>query len=373
MQNELTKLFGLDLPLFAFTTSPEVCVAVSRAGGMGVLGAIPYTADELARHLDYIDRNIGGKQYGVDVVMPQKYVGTDEGVQYSKADFDAMIPEKHRKFIEGVLARYGVPPLAPGQKPRAELLSWVHDLTRKQVEVALSHPISLLANALGPPPADVVEHAHNKNIKVAALAGSVRHAKKQVEAGVDIIVAQGTEAGGHTGEIATMVLVPEVVEAVHPVPVLAAGGIGSGRQMAAALALGAAGAWTGSIWLTTTENQLTPSVVKKKLVAATSRDTVRSRAMTGKPARQLRTAWTDAWDAADSPGTLPLPLQFLATADAVTRIHVHAEAGQAGARELLGSAVGQIVGRMNQVRPTAEIVAEIAGELRQTLRALPRE
>ena len=373
MYNRLTELFGLKLPLFAFTTSPEVCVAVSRAGGLGVLGAIPYTADELAAHLDYIDRHIGNYRYGVDVVMPQKYVGVEAGVHYDKAAFMAMIPDGHRTFVDQLLQRYGVPPLAPGEQPRADLLSWVHDLTRKQVDVALSHPIALLANALGPPPPDVVELAHQKRVKVAALAGSVRHAKKQVEAGVDLIVAQGTEAGGHTGEISTMVLVPEVVDAVHPVPVLAAGGIGSGRQMAAALALGASGAWTGSIWLTTTENQLTPRVVKEKLVAASSRDTVRSRAMTGKPARQLRTAWTEAWDSAGSPGTLPLPLQFLATAEAVTRIHVGAEAGHPGARELLGSAVGQIVGRMNRIRPAADIVSEIATELHQVLRLFPRE
>src|SRR5207302_3816888 len=131
--------------------------------------------------------------------------------------------------------------------------------------------------------------AHARGVKVAALAGNVRHARKQVAAGVDIIVAQGTEAGGHTGDVSTMVLVPEVVDAVAPAPVLAAGGIGSGRQLAAAMALGADGGWTGSIWLTAAENQMCPAVVKDKLVAATSRDTVRSRAMTGKPARQLKT------------------------------------------------------------------------------------
>jgi NAD(P)H-dependent flavin oxidoreductase YrpB (nitropropane dioxygenase family) len=370
MRNAMCERFGLKLPLFAFTNSPEVCAAVSRAGGMGVLGAIPYTADELETHLRFIDANVGGAPYGVDVVMPAKYVGAGEEVALDKAAFEKMIPDAHRHFIDETLRRYEVPPLPPGQRPRAELLSWVHDLTRLQVDVALAHPIKLLANALGPPPADVVARAHGKGIAVAALAGSVRHARKQVEAGVDIIVAQGTEAGGHTGEVSTMVLIPEVVDAVHPLPVLAAGGIGCGRQVAAALALGAAGAWTGSIWLTAAENQMTAPVVKDKLLAATSRDTVRSRALTGKPARQLKTAWTDAWEAANSPGTLPLPLQFLATADAVSRIHLHAAEGRPGARELLGSPVGQIVGRMNAVRPAAAIVTEIAEELERTLKSL---
>jgi NAD(P)H-dependent flavin oxidoreductase YrpB (nitropropane dioxygenase family) len=282
-----------------------------------------------------------------------------------------MIPEPQRRFVDELLARYEVPPLPDGVRPYSDLPSWVDQLTRAQIDVALTHPIRLLANALGPPPADVIARAHEHGVKVAALAGNVRHARKQVEAGVDIIVAQGTEAGGHTGDVSTMVLVPEVVDAVHPTPVLAAGGIGSGRQLAAALALGADGAWTGSIWLTAAENRMCPDVVKDKLVGAGSRDTVRSRAMTGKPARQLRTAWTDAWESKESPGTLPLPLQFMATSDAINRIHYHAAHSPGSkARELLGSAVGQIVGRMNAVRPAAELVEEIAAELDRTLQGL---
>jgi NAD(P)H-dependent flavin oxidoreductase YrpB (nitropropane dioxygenase family) len=171
-----------------------------------------------------------------------------------------------------------------------------------------------------------------------------------------VIVAQGTEAGGHCGEISTMVLVPEVVDAVGPdVPVLAAGGIATGRQMAAALALGAQGVWTGSMWLTTTEADTHPDAMEN-LLAATSRDTVRSRAMTGKPARQLRTAWTDAWEGPDSPGTLPMPLQGI----------LHQEAGRrtqrVHAKPLIGYPVGQIVGRMNKVRPSRDLVLEMVEE-----------
>jgi NAD(P)H-dependent flavin oxidoreductase YrpB (nitropropane dioxygenase family) len=169
-------------------------------------------------------------------------------------------------------------------------------------------------------------------------------------------VAQGTEAGGHCGEISTMVLVPEVVDAVGPdIPVLAAGGIATGRQMAAAIALGAQGAWTGSMWLTVSEADTNPAALENML-AATSRDTVRSKAMTGKPARQLRTAWTDAWEAEDSPGTLPMPLQGI----------LHQEAGRrtqrVGTRELIGFPVGQIVGRLNKVRPTKDVVREMVEE-----------
>jgi NAD(P)H-dependent flavin oxidoreductase YrpB (nitropropane dioxygenase family) len=370
VKSRLAEKFGLRIPLFAFTNSPEVTVAVSRAGGMGVLGAVPYTADELARHLDWIDEHIQGRPYGVDIVMPASYAGADQGA-LGKDAFQDMIPGEHRRFIDELLARYQVPPLPDGFRPYEDLLSWVHHLTRTQVEVALQHPIKILANALGPPPPDVIQKAHDKNVLVAALAGSVRHAQKQVAAGVDIIVAQGTEAGGHTGDVSTMVLVPEVVDAVSPVPVLAAGGIGCGRQLAAALALGADGAWTGSIWLTSAETKMTPEVVKQKLLAATSRDTVRSRALTGKPARQLKTAWTEAWEAKESPGYLPLPLQYMATSDAVNRIHYHAaHTKESRASELLGSPVGQIVGRMKAIRPAAEIVEEIAAEFQRALQRI---
>jgi NAD(P)H-dependent flavin oxidoreductase YrpB (nitropropane dioxygenase family) len=330
---------------------------------------MPYSADELAKHLDWIDAHVDGRPYGVDVVMP-----ASTAIGEAAVDHDAlqnMIPEAQRRFVDELLERYHVPPLPEGVHPYSDLPSWVNALSRAQVDVALTHPIKLLANALGPPPEDVIAAAHARGVQVAALAGSMRHARKQVEAGVDIIVAQGTEAGGHTGDVSTMVLVPEVVDAVAPTPVLAAGGIGSGRQLAAALALGADGGWTGSIWLTAAENRVTPDVVKQKLVAASSRDTVRSRAMTGKPARQLRTPWTEAWDGKESPGTLPLPLQFMATSDAINRIHYHAaHTPSSRAQELLGSAVGQIVGRMNAVRPAAQIVEEIAADLQRTLARL---
>ena len=144
----------------------------------------------------------------------------------------------------------------------------------------LAHPARLIANALGSPPPDIIASAHDRGMLVAALAGKAAHATSHVAAGVDIVVAQGYEAGGHTGEIASMVLVPEVVDAVGPeVPVLAAGGIGSGRQIAAALALGAAGVWMGSAWLITSEYaNLSPLPgLREALLKATSSDTVRSR------------------------------------------------------------------------------------------------
>ncbi|HEY7201728.1 MAG TPA: nitronate monooxygenase family protein [Candidatus Dormibacteraeota bacterium] len=352
MRTALCDEFGIEFPIFAFSHCRDVVAAVSKAGGLGVLGALAFSNDQLEVELAWIDEHVEGRPYGVDVVMPASSAGAGLGGPDLAAQLDAMIPEGHRQYVEEVLDRHGVPPLpADVPKPRG-LLGWTDQGARSQVEVAMAHPIRLLVSALGPPPADVVARCRERGIRVAALVGSADHARKQVEAGVDLIVASGTEAGGHTGEISTIVLVPEVVDAVHPVPVLAAGGIGDGRQVAAVLALGAQGAWTGSIWLTTTESDVGP-VVMDKLLKAGSRDTVRSRALTGKPARQLRTPWTDAWDDPKGPGPLPMPLQFMLTAEAQTRI------GRSGNPALAGSPVGQIVGRMNRVRSTRDVIFEL--------------
>lgn len=367
MLTEICDQFEIDLPIFAFSHCRDVVAAVSRAGGMGVLGALAFTPEQLEIELRWIDEQVGGRPYGVDVVMPASYAGADldDGGDIEAA-LEAMIPEEHRRFVEELLERHGVPPLPAGESPTRGLLGWTHGGARSQVDVALAHPIALLANALGPPPPDVTELAHAKGVPVAALVGDADQARKQVAAGVDVIVASGTEAGGHTGEISTMVLVPDVVDAVAPVPVLAAGGIGDGRQVAAALALGAQGVWTGSIWLTVVESDL-PPVMRDKLLRAGARDTVRSRALTGKPARQLRTPWTEAWDDPAGPGALPMPLQFMLTAEALRRI------GRSGNDALAGSPVGQIVGRMNSVRTTRDVVFDLADGAVRTIDRLAEQ
>jgi len=366
VRTELCDVFGIDVPLFAFSHCRDVVAAVSRAGGMGVLGALAFSPEQLEVELRWIDEHVGGRPYGVDVIIPASYAGAELDGPDLAEQLAAMIPERHRQFVEDILARYSVPPLPPEVDRPAGLLGWTNQGGRSQVEVALSHPIALLANALGPAPADVVTQAHAYGVRVAGLVGTAEHASRQVAAGVDLIVAQGTEAGGHTGEISTMVLVPDVVDAVAPVPVLAAGGIGDGRQLAAALALGAQGVWTGSIWLTVTESDVSP-VVRDKLLRAGPGDTVRSRSLTGKPARLLRTAWTDAWDHPSGPGALPMPLQFMVTAEALQRI------GRSGNQQLAGTPVGQIVGRMNSVRATRDVVFDLVDEAVRTIERLHRQ
>jgi len=359
VRTQLCERLGIDAPIFAFSHCRDVVAAVSRAGGFGVLGALAFSPSQLETELKWIDEHVDGKPYGVDIVMPASIEGGDLG--FDPQAFEAMISEKHRSFVQKVLDDYGVPKLPEGEQAHAGLLGWVHEAAREQVEIALRHPIKMIVNALGAPPRDVIDRVHAKDILIAALVGTVEQAKRQVESGVDVVVAQGTEAGGHTGEVATMVLVPDVVDAIAPTPVLAAGGIGTGRQVAAAIALGAQGAWTGSIWLTTTESDVHPVAVKK-LLAAGSRDAVRSRSLTGKPARQLRTPWTEVWEGPDSPGTLPMPLQFMLTVEAITRINKYAHVEGSGAAKLIGSPVGQIVSRMNSVRPVKEVMYDLMNE-----------
>lgn len=349
MQTELSNTLGVEHAVFGFTPFPAVAAAITRAGGFGVLGAVRYTApDELARDLDWMQDHTGGLPYGLDVVMPAKKV---EGV--TEAEVEAMIPEEHRRFVTELLDKHQVPRLAEGEASGWRITGWMEQVARTQLDVAFGYPVKLLANALGSPPPDIVRRAHDHGILVAALAGSPRHARHHKAANIDIVVAQGYEAGGHTGEIATMVLTPEVVAAVDPLPVLAAGGIGTGEQIAAGLALGAQGVWLGSLWLTTEEADLHSRRLTAKLLAAGPGDTVRSRALTGKPARQLRTEWTDAWDEPGGPGPLPMPLQGLLVAEANSRIQRYE------VEPLLGTPVGQIVGRMNSERSVQAVFDDL--------------
>ncbi|WP_336087350.1 NAD(P)H-dependent flavin oxidoreductase [Nocardia sp. SSK8] len=356
MSTPLCEQLDIQIPLFAFTHCRDVVVAVSKAGGFGVLGAAGFTPDGLEQELAWIDDHIDGKPYGVDILAPATYEG--QGQQLSDEELRDRIPVRHRDFVTQLLAEHGVTS-APGRTRRPLAAD---GLGQQFLAVALRHPIKLIANALGVPPQYMIDAAKETGIPVAALIGAKEHAVKQVLAGVDILVAQGTEAGGHCGEVTTMVLVPEVIEAIapiRPVPVLAAGGIVTGRQMAAAVALGAQGAWTGSVWLTTEEAETAPYTVQKML-AATSRDTVRSKARTGKYSRQLRSAWTDAWDTPAAPDTLPMPLQGLLSEATLRHVDRLAEKGDPGAQDLATYWVGQGVGLMNRVRPAADVVYEMA-------------
>jgi NAD(P)H-dependent flavin oxidoreductase YrpB (nitropropane dioxygenase family) len=358
-------MLGIEFPILAFSHCRDVVAAVTNAGGFGVLGAVAHTPEQLEIDLKWIEDEVKGKPYGLDLLIPQKYAGAgDDSFQINRDTLRELLPAEQQAFVDDILKRYEVPPLPDdmaGQMWRGGGLQVSPKGYEPLLDVAFAHHIKLVASALGPPPPFLIERAHAEDVVVAALAGTRVHAERHKTAGADLIVAQGTEAGGHTGEISTMVLVPEVVDAVAPTPVLAAGGIGRGRQIAASMALGAEGVWCGSVWLTTEEAETQPTV-KQKFVKATSKDTVRSRSLTGKPARMLRTAWTDEWDREDAPPTLAMPLQSALVAEAQLRISRSAATEGSGANQLANYFVGQIVGAMNSVRPARAVVLEMVEE-----------
>ncbi|MDE2563218.1 MAG: nitronate monooxygenase [Sphingomonadales bacterium] len=369
MDNKACRLTGCEFPLFAFSHCRDVVVAVSKAGGFGVLGATRFTPDQLEEELAWIDAHIDGAPYGVDVLVP-------ETIDPRVADFHdnseraAAISEEHRAFTSNLLGRYGVE-VPPSEVVRHEGRAGITpENGYAQMEVAFRHPIRLIANALGIAPPRMIEEGRKHGVPVAALVGAKEHAIRQAQAGVDIIVAQGGEAGGHCGEVSTLVLIPEVVRALaaagHDIPVLAAGGIMTGAQMAAMMAAGAQGAWTGSIWLSTVEAE-TSEAFREKMIAARSRDTVRSRSRTGKPARQLRTAWHEAWDGAGSPGTLPMPLMGMVSEPAFARIERAVLGGNDEARDLVSYFVGQGVGLVDQVRSARAVVQDFREEFAEAV------
>jgi NAD(P)H-dependent flavin oxidoreductase YrpB (nitropropane dioxygenase family) len=358
MQTELAKQLGIEFPIFAFTHCRDVVAAVSKAGGFGVLGAVGFTPEQLEIELAWIDEHVGDRPYGVDIVIPGKYEGMGElDPAKLEAELKALIPQGHRDFVEQILDEHDVPKL-PNEETSRELLGWTAATATPQVDCALGHDkVRLIANALGTPPADIIEEIHGAGRLVAALCGASKQALSHKDAGVDIVIAQGTEGGGHTGDVGSTVLWPEVIDAVAPVPVLAAGGIGNGRQMAAALAMGAQGVWTGTLWLTVEEADIPPGQMDTYL-AATSRDTVRSRAWTGKPCRMIRNDWTDAWERPDTPSPLGMPLQFMVTSTAVSRGHRYPEQ----AKKVNFNPAGQVIGQATKVRPVRDVIYSMVEE-----------
>jgi NAD(P)H-dependent flavin oxidoreductase YrpB (nitropropane dioxygenase family) len=364
MRTALTELLGVRHPIVGFNRSPGVVAAVTNAGGFGVLAASAYTPDELDAQLTWIEQQVSGKPYGVDLLVPEKFAEGDPDDLI--ASLRAQIPDTHLAFVRDLLARYEIPEtgraaghdeIAASLNPRG---------AQALLDVAFGHQIALIANALGTPPPGLVARAKQAGVPVAALVGQAKHARRQLDAGVDVLIAQGTEAGGHTGTIATMVLTPEIVALAGGRPVLAAGGIASAAQMAAALALGAAGVWCGSVWLSS-EEDVAVQAVKAKFLAAASSDTLRSPTRTGKPARQLRTAWHDEWERPGAPAPLPMPLQPMLVSEAWQRIDAAAEAGHEGALRLESFFVGQVVGSFDAIRPAADITRQMAAECEQRI------
>jgi NAD(P)H-dependent flavin oxidoreductase YrpB (nitropropane dioxygenase family) len=351
VKTRVTSMLGIELPIFAFSHCRDVVVEVSRAGGMGVLGVAGFSAEQLERELSWIDAHVDGRPYGVDLLIPGRY----ETVAERKLELDRLLPAGHRAFVHQLCDAAGLPPLPQGDaeallREEARHINMTPEEGHALIELALQHSgVKLVVNALGTPPKDKVEELHARGIKVGSLVGKPEHARAQLEAGVDVLIAQGMEAGGHTGQITSMVLWPQIVDLAAPVPVLAAGGIGRGRQMAAALALGADGIWCGSIWLGTRESELDP-LLKERLFAAPADDAVQTRALTGKPCRALKSRYTEAWERAGAPPTLPMPLQSLLGGELRLR------ATRGAAKDWMSWPVGQIVGDMKYETSVRQVV-----------------
>src|SRR3954464_8006781 len=354
MRTAICDQLGIEFPIFAFTHCRDVVLAVAKADGFGVLGAVGFTPEQLEIELAWIDAHIGDRPYGVDIVIPNAYEGMDANLTADELAemLRKMVPQQHLDFARRILTDHGVPVADDGTENSLKLLGWTEATATPQVEVALRHPkMTLIANALGTPPPEVMDLTPNAGRKVAALCGSPYQAKKHADAGVDIVIAQGGEGGGHCGEVGSGVLWPPGVKEIAPVPVLAAGGIGNGAQIAAALALGCQGAWSGSQWLMVEESENTP-VQQDTYIKAGSRDTVRSRSFTGKPCRMLRNDWTEAWEAEGSPEPLGMPLQYMVSGMAVSATHRYPDQSV----DVAFNPVGQVVGQFQKVEKTAAVI-----------------
>ncbi len=360
MRTPICDELGIEFPIFAFTHCRDVVVAVSKAGGFGVLGAVGYSPEQLEVELNWIDEHIGDHPYGVDIVIPNKYEGMDADMSAEELTkmLQDMVPQQHLDFARKLMTDHGVP-LQEGEDDNSlQLIGWTEATATPQVEIALRHPkMTLIANALGTPPKDTIDLIHAEGRKVAALCGSPYQAMKHADADVDIIIAQGGEGGGHCGEVGSIVLWPQVAKAVAPRPVLAAGGIGSGEQIAAALALGCQGAWTGSQWLMVEESENTPAQ-QQAYIDAGSRDTVRSRTFTGKPCRMLKNDWTEAWENPENPEPLGMPLQYMVSGIAVAATYKYPDQTV----DVAFNPVGQVVGQFEKVEKTSAVIERWVNE-----------
>ena len=357
MRTPLCEKLGCELPIFAFSHCRDVVVEVTKAGGFGVLGASTFSPEQLEAELLWIDRHVNGRPYGVDVIIPTSY---DKEAERSTEDLEKLIPAEHRAFMDKILDQAGVPQLPPDERARVlrEIVDGRGNMTpdgaRRLLRVALAHPqIKLVVSALGSPPPDVVAELRERNVMIGAMCGKGQHAARHKAAGVQVIVAQGTEAGGHTGDIATMVLVPQVVEACgDDVAVLAAGGIARGSQIVAALALGAQGVWCGTVWLGTRESEL-DAFEKEVLFASRAEDAVRRKARTGKTVRMIKSNLSEAWEQPGAPAYLPTPLQGILYNEA------HARVVRAKRKDLYSFPAGQVVGMLTEESSVRDVMVRM--------------
>lgn len=350
------EMFGIEYPIIAFTHCKDVVVAVTNAGGFSVLGEAMHTPDEIAADLKWIRDRIGSKPFGVDLVLPASVPpagGLDE--------LKSKIPQGHRDYADMIHKKYDV----PEPKGKEALHQWGglnQQMARAQLEVLLEERVPLLCSGLGNP-AFILDAAHARGIKVFGLIGKTRQAKREIEAGVDGIIAQGFDAAGHTGEMGTFSIVPEVVSIAQGKPVIAAGGVTTGRHLAAALCLGAAGVWTGTLWLASRESDV-DMIIKERLIASSAEDTDFSKSISGMTMRVLKCPWTTEWKKPEAPAPLPAPYQMLLSSPYIQGANDNRRG------DLMTEAAGQGVSFVTAMKPARQIVMDVVDEALTTFETL---
>lgn len=352
LNTRLCEEYGCEYPLVAFVHTKDVVASVTNAGGIGVYGANSLTPDELRSDIRWIRERVGDKPFGVDLLLPASFVSGN------REDLEEQIPEGHRAFIQQLTEDNDIPePKEVPKAPRGDLLREA----RTKLDVILEEHVPIFASGLGSP-AFILEEAHAAGTKVWGLVGLPRQARREIEAGIDLVIAQGADSGGHSGRIGTFSLVPAVVEIAKAsnTPVLAAGGVTTGRHLVAAISLGAVGVWCGTIWQATNESE-TDMAMKQRLVESSAEDVVKSRASTGKPVAQIRSKWTDAWSQPDAPDPLPMPLQGMLVGQFKQAVDDHK------VEDFMSVPSGTGVGFIDRVKPAAQVVAEIIDDAHDTI------
>ncbi|MCA3180840.1 MAG: nitronate monooxygenase [Burkholderiaceae bacterium] len=355
LETPVCAMFGLAHPVFAFSHSVPVAAAVSRCGGLGTYGATRRTPQEIRDELAQLRELAGDAPIGVNLVLPPGMPEDDD-----PGAIERELPERHKAFVRGLYDKYRVPP--PKRRGMRTRFLRSNEVARAQMDAVVESDVELVACGIGAP-ADFVERCKRRGKRIVALCGSPKHARRALDAGADLLVAQGHDSAAHTGPIGTFSLVPQVVEVAGRVPVLAAGGVMTGRHVAAGLALGAQGAWTGSLWLASEEYAIHP-ILLRKLIAAGSDDTVVTRSESGKTFRQLRSAWSDEWAAPEAPRPLAMPYQDVLVGDLLGAIDDHE------IEPLMHYAVGQGVAWIRERRTVAELYAALVEETWAALDAL---
>jgi NAD(P)H-dependent flavin oxidoreductase YrpB (nitropropane dioxygenase family) len=359
LRTKLCDMLGIEFPIVAFTHCKDVAVAVINAGGFAVLGEAMHTPDEIAADIKWIRDRVDGKPFGIDLVLPASVPPTG-----ALDELMTKIPDTHREFARQIKQKYDV----PDPKGPVALHQWGglnQEMARAQLEVLLEERVPVIASGLGSP-VFLLETAHERGIKVFGLVGKTRQAKRQVEGGVDAIIAQGYDAAGHTGAMGTFSIVPEVVSIAGDTPIIAAGGVTTGRHLAAALCLGAAGVWTGTLWLASRESDA-DMIVKEKLLAATADDTSYSNCISGMTMRTLKCPWTEEWSKPEAPDVLPAPYQMLLSSDYIQGANDHRR------EDLMTEAAGQGVGFVTTMKPARQIVFDLIDEALTALEELTGE